>query len=53
MLDFVLSAESCSSSSLSDSSESESILASPPTVPDMLICAEPKDIVETPEVEVA
>jgi hypothetical protein len=53
MLDSVPSAGSRSFSSSNNSSESESILASPPPVPDMLICAEPQDIAEMPKVEVA
>jgi hypothetical protein len=51
MLDSMMSAKSCSSSPSSDSSKSESVLASPPPVLDMLICVEPQDIAETPEVE--
>jgi hypothetical protein len=53
MLDFVPSAESCSSLSSSDSSELASIIASPPPVPDMVISAELPDILEMPEVEAA
>jgi hypothetical protein len=53
MLDFVPSTESCSSSPLSDSSESKSIMHLPPPAPGMLISAELQDIAETPEVEAA
>jgi hypothetical protein len=53
MLDFVPSAESCSSSPLSDSSESKSIMHLPPPAPGMLISAELQDIAEMPEVEAA
>jgi hypothetical protein len=53
MLESMPSTESCSSSSSSDSSESESIMALPPPVPDMVICAEPQDLAETPEVKEA
>jgi hypothetical protein len=53
MLDSVLSVESYSSSSSSDSFESESIMASPPPIPNMLISMELHDIAETPEVEAA
>jgi hypothetical protein len=45
--------ESCSSSLSSDSSESESIMASPPPVPDMVISVKLPDISDTPDVEVA
>jgi hypothetical protein len=51
MLDSVLSVELCSSSSLSDSSGSESMRASPPPALDLVISAELQDILEMPEVE--
>jgi hypothetical protein len=53
MLDSTPSMESCSSSLSSDSSESESIMASPPPVPDMVISVKLPDISDTPDVEVA
>jgi hypothetical protein len=52
ILDSVPSAELCSSSS-NDSFSSESVMASPPPVPDVHISVELPPVIEVPEVEVA
>jgi hypothetical protein len=46
LLDFIPSMESCSSSSSSDSSGSELVLASPPSVPNLHIFTELPDMTE-------
>jgi hypothetical protein len=51
ILDSVSSAESCSSS-LNDSSDSESVMASLPPIPDVQIFADFPHMTEVPEVEV-
>jgi hypothetical protein len=52
ILDFVPSTESCSSSS-NDSSSSESVMASPPSVPDVHIFVELLSVTEVLEAEAA
>jgi hypothetical protein len=52
MFDSVPSVGTCSSSSSCDSSSSESVRTSPPSIPDLFIFAEVGDIPKMPEVEV-